>query len=99
MLTKARCKFALVLVALAGSQAARCSQGTWAGFPASNEQPRTEGETMTRTRRETLTATALVAAIVGASFAQALDRPSPQPSPPVRAYLMPVHAPQAHHPG
>jgi hypothetical protein len=54
---------------------------------------------MTRTRRETLTATALVAAIVGAIFAQALDRPSPQPSPPVRAYLMPVHAPQVHHPG
>jgi hypothetical protein len=54
---------------------------------------------MTRKRREALTATALLAAIAGATFAQVLDRPSPQPSPPVRASLMPAHAPQAHRPG
>jgi hypothetical protein len=50
---------------------------------------------MTRTRRETLTATALLAAIAGATLAQVLDRPSPQPSPPpVHAYyLMPVTPP------
>ena len=49
---------------------------------------------MTRTRREALTATALLAAIAGATLAQVLDRPSPQPSPPVHAYyLMPVTPP------
>jgi hypothetical protein len=47
-------------------------------------------------RREALTATALLAAIAGATLAQVLDRPTPQPSPPVHAYLMPVQAPQAH---
>ena len=45
---------------------------------------------MIKNRRETLTATALVAAIAGAALAQVLDRPSPQPSPPVHAYLMPA---------
>jgi hypothetical protein len=51
---------------------------------------------MTRNRREALIATALVAAIAGATLAQALDRPSPQPSPPVHAvYLMPVMPPLA----
>jgi Spy/CpxP family protein refolding chaperone len=54
---------------------------------------------MTRKRRETLTATALVAAIAGATFAQVLDRPSPHPSPPAHADLMPVRAPEAHHHG
>jgi hypothetical protein len=50
---------------------------------------------MTRTRRETLAATALVAAIAGATAAQVLDRPSPQPSPPVHAQLMPAVPSQA----
>ena len=50
---------------------------------------------MTRTRRETLTVTALLAAIAGATFAQVLDRPSPRPSPPVHAYLMPALPSQA----
>jgi hypothetical protein len=45
---------------------------------------------MIKNHRETLTATALVAAIAGAALAQVLDRPSPQPSPPVHAYLMPA---------
>jgi hypothetical protein len=54
---------------------------------------------MTSRRREALTATALLAAIAGATFAQVVDRPSPQPSSPVHAYLMPVHAPEARHPG
>jgi hypothetical protein len=46
---------------------------------------------MTKNCRETLTVTALVAAIGGATVAQVLDRPSPQPSPPpVHAYLMPA---------
>jgi len=54
---------------------------------------------MTSRRREALTATALLAAIAGATFAQVVDRPPPQPSPPVHAYLMPVHAPEARHPG
>jgi hypothetical protein len=51
---------------------------------------------MTRTRREALIATALLAAIAGATLAQVLDWPSPQPSPPVHAYyLMPVTPPLA----
>jgi hypothetical protein len=50
---------------------------------------------MIRNRRETLTATALVAAIAGAALAQVLDWPSPQPSPPVHAYLMPAAPAQA----
>ena len=54
---------------------------------------------MTTKRREALTATALLAAIAGATLAQVVDRPSPQPSPPVHAYLMPARAPDAHHPG
>jgi hypothetical protein len=45
---------------------------------------------MTMTRRETLTATALLAAIAGATLAQVLGTPSPQPSPPVHAQLMPA---------
>ena len=45
---------------------------------------------MTRNRRETLTATALLAAIAGATLAQVLDRPAPQPSPPpAHVYLCP----------
>lgn len=52
---------------------------------------------MARNRRETLTVTALLAAITGATFAQVIDRPSPQPSPPAHAQLMPVRAPEAHH--
>ena len=35
---------------------------------------------MTTKRREALTATALLAAIAGATLTQVLDRPSPQPS-------------------
>lgn len=55
---------------------------------------------MTRKRREALTATALLAAIAGATLAQVLDRPSPQASPPAHAYLMPAHPLQAlHRPG
>ena len=50
---------------------------------------------MIKNHRETLTATALVAAIAGAALAQVLDRPSPQPSPPVHAYLMPALPSQA----
>jgi hypothetical protein len=50
---------------------------------------------MTRNRRETLTATALLAAIAGATLAQVLDRPAPQPSPPpAHVYLMPLQAPE-----
>jgi hypothetical protein len=45
---------------------------------------------MARNRRETLIATALLAAIAGATLVQVLDRPSPQPSPPVHANLMPA---------
>jgi len=53
---------------------------------------------MTRKPREALAATALLAAIAGATLAQVLDRPSPQPSSPVHAYLIPVHAPGVLHP-
>jgi hypothetical protein len=54
---------------------------------------------MTTKRREALTATALLAAIAGATLAQVLERASPQPSSPAHAYLMPARAPEAHHPG
>ena len=55
---------------------------------------------MTRNRRETLTATALLAAIAGATLAQVLDRPTPQPSPPpAHVYLLPARAPEVRHPG
>jgi hypothetical protein len=58
---------------------------------------------MTRNRRETLTATALLAAIAGATLVQVLDRPasqpSPPPAPPAHANLMPVRVPGVLHPG
>jgi hypothetical protein len=55
---------------------------------------------MTSNRRETLIVTALLAAIAGATFAQALDQAPPRPSPPpVHAQLMPLRAPEAHRPG
>ena len=55
---------------------------------------------MTRNRREILTATALLAAIAGATLAQVFDRPAPHPSPPpVHASLMPARPPEALHPG
>ena len=55
---------------------------------------------MTRNRRETLTATALLGAIAGATLAQVLDRPTPQPSPPpAHVYFLPARAPEVRHPG
>jgi hypothetical protein len=55
---------------------------------------------MTRNRRETLIATALLAAIAGATLVQVLDRPASQPSPPpAHANLMPVRVPGVLHPG
>ena len=55
---------------------------------------------MTRNRREILTATALLAAIAGATLAQVFDRPASQPSPPpVHASLLPAQPPEVLPPG